>query len=474
MKKILAEDLKRIILDHKDWLHTNGKMGSRANLSETDLSGIEMPEANLMMADLSGANLSGTNLLLVDLSQAKLKNADLSGADLSGADLLLANFHNANLSGADLAVSDLSGANLSGARLHASLLQEADLSGSNLTDAQLLGADLSGADLSGANLGGADLSGANLSGASLVEADLRGANLLLVSTKGTDFTNALLSGVIIDSLTLAKLPAHIAQKYQNSFQIIDPDHFLEFSIMREMEFPKVYFHGALLFISFFASFLARKYMEKGVRVRVEFRGITIKIVAESPSEIIRNEVNEFFEIYGLVIEGKLDPDALSNDKNDIERFNAQIELAQILLEKEFAIKKTDEATVEKESIVWLRKYLGRFLCHIEHENNIKDSSISSDHFLQPYTNVQKFQSFLKTLIGGNEQIRSELSVLFKKLSLEFPDDKDLEDMGRCLSAIKVKSPVIFSEISSAFYELGLEKTGTIWGELLGELMEMAK
>jgi len=129
---------------------------------------------------------------------------------------------------------------------------------------------------------------------------------------------------------------------------------------------------------------------------------------------------------------------------------------------------------EKDSMGWLKKYLGRFLRSLEAGNNIKESSISSDHFLQPYTSVQKFQSFLKSLIGENDEIRSELSVLFKKLSLEFPDDKDLEDMSRCLSAIKVKSPVRFNEISSAFYEFGLEKTGTIWGELLGELMKRTK
>jgi hypothetical protein len=106
--------------------------------------------ANLRCADLSDADLSG-----VDLHSADLSDADLSGANLGGADLHSADLSGANLRGADLRRADLSGANL----------RCADLSRANLGDADLSDADLNGADLRDADLRSADLSGVDLSGA---------------------------------------------------------------------------------------------------------------------------------------------------------------------------------------------------------------------------------------------------------------------------------------------------------------------
>ncbi len=135
MRKISAEELHKILQEHKKW-----RMGDGGKCA--DLSG----------ADLRNAYLSG----------ADLRNADLSGADLSGADL----------SGAYLRNADLSGADLSGAYLRNAYLSGADLSGAYLSNADLRNADLSGADLSGADLRNADLSGADLSGADLSDTSL--------------------------------------------------------------------------------------------------------------------------------------------------------------------------------------------------------------------------------------------------------------------------------------------------------------
>ena len=76
------EELKQILEDHRKWLAGEG--GSRANLSDADLSG-----AYLSRANLSGAYLSGANLSRAYLSGANLSDANLSDADLSGAKNLL-------------------------------------------------------------------------------------------------------------------------------------------------------------------------------------------------------------------------------------------------------------------------------------------------------------------------------------------------------------------------------------------------
>jgi uncharacterized protein YjbI with pentapeptide repeats len=57
-------------------------VASRADLSDADMSGV-----NLSAADLSGADMSGVNLRDANLSGADLSGANLSDADLSGAAL---------------------------------------------------------------------------------------------------------------------------------------------------------------------------------------------------------------------------------------------------------------------------------------------------------------------------------------------------------------------------------------------------
>ena len=122
MRKISKEELSEILKQHKIWLESNYKSGSRADLSITKLSGADLSEANLYGANLEGADLSGANLSGADLSEANLSRADLEGADLSAANLF-----RTNLSG-----DNLSEANLEGAYIYGANLEGANLSGANL------------------------------------------------------------------------------------------------------------------------------------------------------------------------------------------------------------------------------------------------------------------------------------------------------------------------------------------------------
>jgi hypothetical protein len=87
---------------------------------------------------------------------------------------------------------DFSGANLSGINLSGANLSNVSFSNTNLS-----GANLSGANLSGANLGEANLNGANLNGANLNGANLNNADFTAVQAIGTDFINAIFTGVCI-------------------------------------------------------------------------------------------------------------------------------------------------------------------------------------------------------------------------------------------------------------------------------------
>jgi uncharacterized protein YjbI with pentapeptide repeats len=110
----------------------------KIDLSETDLSGINLTLADLQEAVLIWANLQDASLYHVNLSGAKLRHANLKGAKLRSANLQGADFLNADLSDADLSWSNLRGANLTGANLSEANLQNAILENVIMPDGTLL------------------------------------------------------------------------------------------------------------------------------------------------------------------------------------------------------------------------------------------------------------------------------------------------------------------------------------------------
>lgn len=478
MKKIIPQDLARILKNHKQWLRSDGKEGTRADLIKTDLSGTDLSEANLMLAELSGSQLSGSNLLLVDLSQANLSDADLSGADLSGADLLLTNFERADLSRADLSVVDLSGATLSHARLAGAILIQADLSGATLKGADLSGADLSGANLSSADLAGANLSQARLPKANLQGANLTGANLLLANTYAAEFKGADLTRLTVDSLTMTQFSPDLIHRFQRTFQVINLDYSSQFSLLRQMDFPPAYQLAGLSFLNYFSAFLVQKFPEENIKVRIEMRAQTVTLILETPNEAAKNKTEEFLEIFGLVIQGKLIPEALSDNPLEIERLKQLFRHSENILKGEHRALQSESDAGSSEpalDIGWLRDYVGGRFQHMEHiESRTLGPGDLRGNVAAYASGFRKFMGFIKTLMGQHEEIRPELTVLFEKLSLESPRGTDIGKVKKSLSAIKSKSPKRHKELSALFSDLSFNESGSPWGETLSDLFHRGR
>ena len=86
----------------------------KCDLSNANLSGLNLTFAAMREANLSGANLSGANLEASFMPGANLSGANLSGANLQTANLKQANLSNANFTGATLNNAQLNGANITG------------------------------------------------------------------------------------------------------------------------------------------------------------------------------------------------------------------------------------------------------------------------------------------------------------------------------------------------------------------------
>ncbi|MGM7731961.1 pentapeptide repeat-containing protein [Yersinia enterocolitica] len=95
-------DLNKILGEHKIWIESYRKNGSRADLRDANLCDADLRDANLCDADLRGANLCGANLCGANLRDANLYGANLCDANLRGADLCGANLCDANLCDANL------------------------------------------------------------------------------------------------------------------------------------------------------------------------------------------------------------------------------------------------------------------------------------------------------------------------------------------------------------------------------------
>ena len=108
-------DIKQIIEQHALWLDTNGKEGSRANLTRANLNGANLTRANLNSVNLYGANLNDANLEGANLTNANLTCANLTRANLDSVNLYGAKLNGANLTRANLFSANLDFANLNGA-----------------------------------------------------------------------------------------------------------------------------------------------------------------------------------------------------------------------------------------------------------------------------------------------------------------------------------------------------------------------
>jgi uncharacterized protein YjbI with pentapeptide repeats len=161
--------LRESVPDWNAWRAENPSV--QISLVGEDLSDLQLSDVNLGGIDLSKAELCGAHLDRANLKMSKLFQTDLSGAQLVNAELYKADLEHAFLSGADLsgaylAQANLTHADLRGACLDGARLNESSLRGARLNEAVLRSAVLTSADLTGADFRSVDLTDSELRGIS--------------------------------------------------------------------------------------------------------------------------------------------------------------------------------------------------------------------------------------------------------------------------------------------------------------------
>lgn len=200
---------------------------SNNNLTELDLSDLDFKAANLTGnnlygADLSRAKLANTNLAQARLDRALITSTDFSGANLSQATILrptifttlevmtheAPKFRNANLSHTIIQGlfdrTNFGGANLESASFipkgtrngDSVIISRSSLVSCNFARANLKNTVFTGANLSYARFMGADLQGANLRGTNLTKANFTGANVAGADITGSNIDEADFSAAL--------------------------------------------------------------------------------------------------------------------------------------------------------------------------------------------------------------------------------------------------------------------------------------
>ncbi len=96
-------ELEEVLRKHRQWIESEKKSGSRADLTDAYLQYVNLAGANLKEAVLSRAIVAEGELTGANLTSADLSGANLTGANLTGADLHHADLTSAKLDAADLA-----------------------------------------------------------------------------------------------------------------------------------------------------------------------------------------------------------------------------------------------------------------------------------------------------------------------------------------------------------------------------------
>ena len=139
-----------------------------ADVAQVGTRSAAAPHVPACFPGCSGANLSGTDMHGLDISEGDFEGANMSRVNLVDAFVDDAHFENVNLVSAHLNGARIKRTALIGANLTAATVEDANLSGSDLSGATLLKTNLNGANLTGVNFRGAhDLDAAAFNAATL-------------------------------------------------------------------------------------------------------------------------------------------------------------------------------------------------------------------------------------------------------------------------------------------------------------------
>jgi transcriptional regulator with GAF, ATPase, and Fis domain len=127
-------------------------------------------------------------------------------------------------------------------------------------------------------------------------------------------------------------------------------------ISKFIEFPPELYQSGMSILTYFATFIRKKYPEKDIKVRIEQHGLKVRMVIKT-SEGDKEEIEETLQQYGQIIKGEIAPDSFFVDRADVIELEQQLNIAKVQLEtqKELLSLKDGEIRIATQRIDFVEK-----------------------------------------------------------------------------------------------------------------------
>lgn len=214
----------------------------------------------------------------------------------------------------------------------------------NFREIDFTNVDLRGEDLRDIGFVEAILEGTNFEGTNLKGSDLRGTNLSKVKWN----EETIIEDIRIDQNTIVDFPKELLEKYGVTIEFVSPFDNPN-TINRAIEFPPEYKQAGVGILNYFAEVLNQKYPEKHTKVKIEQDGLKVKMTIETEGGD-KEEVEEFLDQYGLVVQGKLKPEKLLNNDLQVMELKHQLRLAEFEIENQRELLQLKQSRLELAAI----------------------------------------------------------------------------------------------------------------------------
>ncbi|HEY9699062.1 MAG TPA: serine protease [Trichocoleus sp.] len=102
------------------------------------------------------------------------------------------------------------------------------------------------------------------------------------------------------------------------------------SIVRSIEFPPEYKEAGTSILTYFSHILKVYYPDTNIKVSIEQEGLMLRMIIDTPSGQ-RERIERTLEEYGMVVTGKLRPEAFLNDPFEVIALKNKLEIADLEL-----------------------------------------------------------------------------------------------------------------------------------------------
>lgn len=118
------------------------------------------------------------------------------------------------------------------------------------------------------------------------------------------------------------------------------------TIERSIVFPSEYFQAGISMLSYFGTYLRRRYPDERAKVRIEQEGLTVRLSAETDTGQL-DVIEEALDQFGLVVQGHVPVEYITEDELLAVELNCELRAAANRIEMQRDLLRLQDTRIEK-------------------------------------------------------------------------------------------------------------------------------